>query len=119
MLRTYHLRSAPLPAFEGLVAAAESCSSAEMRWVHGILLLLSKPRFGFAIPGDGMSVEVWGMIGAGIAALVAGLVLAAGRFRAASGAGRILVLGPVFEAVALTVFAAEHFLAARDLMAIV
>ncbi|HEY3625815.1 MAG TPA: hypothetical protein VGL00_06015 [Terracidiphilus sp.] len=66
-----------------------------------------------------MSVEVWGMIGAGIAALVAGLVLAAGRFRAASGAGRILVLGPVFEAVALTVFAAEHFLAARDLMAIV
>jgi uncharacterized membrane protein len=30
-----------------------------------------------------------------------------------------LVLGPVFEAVALAIFAAEHFLAARDLSAIV
>jgi uncharacterized membrane protein len=67
----------------------------------------------------GMTIEVWGMIGAGIAALVAGLVLARGRFLAASGAARVLVLGPVFEAVALAVFAAEHFLAARDLMPIV
>jgi uncharacterized membrane protein len=66
-----------------------------------------------------MSVETWGMIGAGIAALVAGLVLVRERFAAASGAGRILVLGPVFEAVALAIFAAEHFLAARDLMGIV
>src|SRR5579871_599247 len=66
-----------------------------------------------------MSVEVWGMLGAGVAALVAGLVLVRPRFRAASGADRVLVLGPPFEAVALAVFAAEHFLAARDLMPIV
>jgi uncharacterized membrane protein len=66
-----------------------------------------------------MSVEVWGMIGAGAVALVAGLILVRARFRAASGADRILVLGPVFEAVALAVFAAEHFTAARDLMPIV
>ena len=66
-----------------------------------------------------MSVEVWGMIVAGLAALVAGLVLARERFRAASGAGRVLLLGPIFEAVALAIFAAEHFLAARDLMGIV
>jgi uncharacterized membrane protein len=59
------------------------------------------------------------MIGAGIAALAAGLFLVRGRFAAASGAGRILVLGPVFEAVALAIFAAEHFLAARDMMGIV
>jgi uncharacterized membrane protein len=66
-----------------------------------------------------MPLQVWGMIGAGIAVLVAGLVLARVRFRAASGAGRVIVLGPVFEATALAVFAAEHFLAARDLMPIV
>lgn len=66
-----------------------------------------------------MSVEVWGMLGAGVAALVAGLVLVRPRFRAASGADRVLVLGPPFEAVALAIFAAEHFLAARDLMPIV
>jgi uncharacterized membrane protein len=59
------------------------------------------------------------MIGAGIAALVAGLFLVRPRFAAASGAGRVLVLGPVFEAVALTIFAAEHFLAAHDLSALV
>ena len=66
-----------------------------------------------------MTIEVWGMIGAGIAALVAGLVLARARFLAASGADKALVLGPPFEAVALAVFATEHFLAARDLMPIV
>ncbi len=66
-----------------------------------------------------MSVEVWGMIGAGSVALVAGLVLVRARFRVASGADKVLVLGPVFEAVALTIFAAEHFTAARDLMPIV
>jgi len=66
-----------------------------------------------------MSVVTCGMIGAGIAALVAGLFLARARFAAASGAGRVLVLGPVFEAVALAIFAAEHFLAARGLSAIV
>jgi hypothetical protein len=66
-----------------------------------------------------MSVEVLGMVGAGVAALVAGLILARARFRAASGAGRVVVLGPVFEATPLAVFAAEHFTAARDLMPIV
>jgi uncharacterized membrane protein len=59
------------------------------------------------------------MIGAGSAALVAGLFLVRARFAAASGAGRVLVLGPVFEATALAVFAAEHFLSARALSAIV
>ena len=58
-------------------------------------------------------------MGAGVAALVAGLALARGRFAAASGAGKILALGPVFEAVPLAVFAAEHFTAARDLAPIV
>lgn len=66
-----------------------------------------------------MSVETWGMIGAGSGVLVAGLFLVRPRFAAASGAGRVLVLGPVFEAVALAIFAAEHFLAARDLSGIV
>ncbi len=66
-----------------------------------------------------MSLVAWGMVGAGIAALVAGLFLVRVRFAAASGAGRVLVLGPVFEAVALAIFAAEHFLAARDLSGIV
>lgn len=66
-----------------------------------------------------MTIEVGGMIGAGVAALVAGLVLVRGRFEAASGADKIVVLGPVFEAVALAIFAAEHFTAARDLMGIV
>ena len=59
------------------------------------------------------------MIGAGVSALVAGGILVRPRFRAASGPGKVLVLGPVFEAVALAVFAAEHFLGARDLMPIV
>jgi uncharacterized membrane protein len=66
-----------------------------------------------------MSVETWGMIGTGIAALAAGLFFVRPRLAAASGPGRILVLGPVFEAVALAIFAAEHFLAARDLSVIV
>ncbi len=66
-----------------------------------------------------MTIEVGGMIGAGVVALVAGLVLVRGRFEAASGVDKIVVLGPVFEAVALAIFAAEHFTAARDLMGIV
>jgi len=66
-----------------------------------------------------MSAEVPGMMGAGVAALLAGIILVAPRFRAASGVGRILVWGPVFEAVALAIFAAEHFLLARSLMVIV
>lgn len=59
------------------------------------------------------------MMAAGVAALVVGLVLARARFRAATGAGKVLVLGPVFEAVALGMFAAEHFTAARQLIGIV
>ncbi|MGA7255251.1 MAG: hypothetical protein WBX09_01295 [Terracidiphilus sp.] len=66
-----------------------------------------------------MTMEVWAMMGTGVAALVAGLALVRTRFDAASDAGKVLVLGPVFEAVALAVFAAEHFTAARDLMGIV
>ncbi len=66
-----------------------------------------------------MSLLTSGMIAAGIAVLLAGLFLVRTRFAGASGAGRILVLGPVFEAVALAIFAAEHFLAARELAAIV
>jgi uncharacterized membrane protein len=66
-----------------------------------------------------MSLLISGMIAAGIAALIAGLFLVQARFAAASGAGRILVLGPVFEAVALAIFAAEHFLAASGLATIV
>jgi uncharacterized membrane protein len=66
-----------------------------------------------------MSVETWGMIGAGSVALIAGLFLVQPRFTAASAIEKVLVLGPVFEAVALTIFAAEHFLMARGLMGIV
>jgi uncharacterized membrane protein len=66
-----------------------------------------------------MSVEAWGMIGTGIVALAAGLFFVQPRLAAASGPGRILVFGPVFEAVALAIFAAEHFLAAHDLSVIV
>ncbi len=66
-----------------------------------------------------MNPEVWGMTLAGFAALAAGLILVRGRFRAASGAGKIVVLGAVFEAVALAMFAAEHFLDARNLATIV
>lgn len=81
-----------------------------------------------------MFVEAWGMIAAGAVALIVGLVLVRPRFMEASGPAqifaprllapkilvpRILVLGPVFEAVALAIFAAEHFLMARDLAPIV
>lgn len=66
-----------------------------------------------------MTVEVAGMMGAGVAALVAGIVLARPRFQAASGAGKVLVLGPVCDAAALAAFAAEHFTAAHDLAPIV
>lgn len=66
-----------------------------------------------------MSVVAWGMIGTGTVVLAAGLFLVRARFAAASGVGRILVFGPVFEAVALAIFAAEHFLASRDLSTIV
>jgi uncharacterized membrane protein len=59
------------------------------------------------------------MMAVGVIVLVAGLILVGSRFRAASGAGKVIVLGPVFEAVAIAMFAAEHFTAARDLMTIV
>jgi uncharacterized membrane protein len=68
---------------------------------------------------DATALETWGMIGTGIAALMAGLILVRPRLAAASGPGKILVLGPIFEAVSLAIFAAEHFLAARDLAGIV
>jgi len=59
------------------------------------------------------------MAGVGAAVLLAGLVLVRGRFLAARGADKVLVLGPVFEAVPLAMFAMEHFLAARVMMQIV
>jgi uncharacterized membrane protein len=74
---------------------------------------------GFRFWETGMPVVVWGMIGAGVTALAMGLFLARTRFRAATGAGRVVVLGPVFAAAALAIFAAEHFLAARSLAPIV
>lgn len=66
-----------------------------------------------------MTLEVWAMVGAGAAALVAGLSLVRMRLAATVGIGKVIVLGPVFEAVALAIFAAEHFTAARDLAPIV
>jgi len=60
-----------------------------------------------------------GMAIASIAALVAGLLLVRERFRTASGAEKVLVLGPMLEANALAAFAAEHFLSARNLMGMV
>lgn len=63
-----------------------------------------------------MLLEVWAMVVAGVAALIVGSVLAGVRFRAASGAGKILALAPVFEAAPLAVFSAEHFTVARALM---
>ncbi|HEV2132676.1 MAG TPA: hypothetical protein VGR47_00295 [Terracidiphilus sp.] len=66
-----------------------------------------------------MTVEAVGMMSAGSAALVTGLIFGRERFTAASGAGRVLVLGPVCEATALAMFAAEHFTAAHELMGVV
>jgi uncharacterized membrane protein len=63
-----------------------------------------------------MSLLVWAMIIAGVAALASGLILALPRVRAASGAGKLLVLAPVFEAAPLAVFSMEHFFDAHDLM---
>ena len=66
-----------------------------------------------------MSLVAGGMIAAGVAALVAGLIFVRPRFHAAEGADKIILLGPVLEAVALAIFAAEHFLATRALMLVV
>lgn len=66
-----------------------------------------------------MTVEVAAMMVAGAATLAAGLILARPRFRAASGAERILVLGPILDAAALAVFSMEHLTAAHDLAPLV
>lgn len=66
-----------------------------------------------------MSVLVWAMIIAGVAALASGILLALPRVRATSGAGKLIAFGPVFEAAPLLVFSMEHFLDAHDLMKIV
>ena len=66
-----------------------------------------------------MNLETFGLLTAGVVALVAGLLLVRPRFRAASGADKALVLGPVFEAGAMAVFGAEHLLAAQDIMGLV
>ena len=66
-----------------------------------------------------MNLEKYAMMAAGVAALLAGRLLVRKRYQAAAGPDKVLVLGPVFEAVALAAFAAEHFTAAENLMAIV
>lgn len=66
-----------------------------------------------------MSLEVAGMMAAGAAALIAGIAFVRPRFAAASGAERILALGPLAYAIALAIFAAEHFTAPHDLAPIV
>jgi uncharacterized membrane protein len=66
-----------------------------------------------------MNLEKYGMLVAGVTFLVVGLLLIRARFRTASGAERLLVFGPVFEAAPLAVFATEHFLAAQDLVSMV
>ncbi len=62
-----------------------------------------------------MTVEVGGMIAAGVATLVVGVALVRARFAAAMGVERILVLGPLCYAIALAVFAAEHFTDSRGM----
>ena len=57
---------------------------------------------------------VWGMLVFGVTTLLAGLFLVSPRMRPVSGVRKILPLGPVFEATALAMFAAEHFFAAED-----
>jgi uncharacterized membrane protein len=66
-----------------------------------------------------LTLEVGAMMAAGSAALIAGLPLAQSRLGAADGPGKLIVLGPVFEASALAAFAAEHFTAAREMVPIV
>lgn len=85
----------------------------------GILRLFEWRCLGLGSEEMGMSAEVWGMTITGIVTLAAGLVLVRERFQAASGGAKVVVLGPVFEAVSLAIFSAEHFFAARELMAIV
>lgn len=62
-----------------------------------------------------MTVEVAGMMAAGVATLLVGVALLPPRFRAAAGVDRLLIFGPIAYAIALAIFAAEHFTDARDL----
>lgn len=64
-------------------------------------------------------IEVWGMMIAGFAALAAGLLLRRERLSSGAFTDRMMVLGPVFEAVAMAMFAAEHFTAAASLLGVV
>lgn len=66
-----------------------------------------------------MTIEVGAMMAMGIAPLIAGPILARPRLQAADGPGKLIVLGPAFEAAALAAFSAEHLTAARDLVPIV
>ena len=66
-----------------------------------------------------MTAEVGAMMAMGIAPLIAGPILARPRLKAADGPGKLIVLGPTFEAAALAAFSAEHLTAARDLAPIV
>jgi uncharacterized membrane protein len=66
-----------------------------------------------------MTAEPVGMMLTGITTLFAGLILVGPRLRAASAVDRLLLLGPVCDAVALAIFGAEHMLAARELAPIV
>lgn len=66
-----------------------------------------------------MTAEPVGMMLTGITTLFAGLILAGPRLRAASGIERLVLLGPICDAVALAIFGAEHVLAAHDLAPIV
>ncbi len=64
-------------------------------------------------------IELWGMSIAGFLALAAGLLLQRERIGAGSVTDRLILFGPVFEAVALAMFAAEHFTAAASLLPVV
>lgn len=67
-----------------------------------------------------MPTLVWGMIVAAVITPAAGLLIAWQRLAKASGlTERVLLLGPIAEATALAMFAAEHFFAARLLAGIV
>ncbi|HEY1808047.1 MAG TPA: hypothetical protein VGG42_05755 [Acidobacteriaceae bacterium] len=66
-----------------------------------------------------MTVEAAGMIAAGVSALIAGPILARPRLAATDASGKLIVLGPAFEAAAIAAFSAEHFTAARALAPIV
>src|SRR5579871_371141 len=66
-----------------------------------------------------MPALIWAMLVAGVVTLMAGLALAMPRVRGMAWPERWVRLGPVFAAVALAMFAAEHFFDANELMGIV